>query len=106
MQTVADQNVADQNVAPTTILDLQTAFFDRDIRPDEVQELVLGDDPVAPFNQRHEQVERARADLSRLALDHEPAPRRFNDNPPETLLEGRPCAPPPCGPFACSARQF
>jgi hypothetical protein len=69
-------------------LDLQIAFFDRDVRPDDVQKLVLGNDPVAPVNQRHEQVERARAHLRRLAIDHEPASRRFNDDPAETLLEG------------------
>ena len=69
-------------------LDLQIAFFDRDVRPDDVQKLVLGNDPVAPINQRHEQVERARAYLRPLAIDQEPASRRFNDNPAETLLEG------------------
>ena len=49
-------------------LHLQVVFLDHQAGPDQIQQLRLGHDPVAPLGQCQKQVERARSQAHRLAV--------------------------------------
>lgn len=50
---------------------LKIVFLDDHVRPDDVEQIVLVDDSLAPLDQRHKHVERARAELGGLAVDQQ-----------------------------------
>jgi hypothetical protein len=50
---------------------LQVVFLDDQTRPDHVQQLVLADDPITPFDQRQEHVEGASAQPGRDSVDEQ-----------------------------------
>src|SRR5438874_10070623 len=49
----------------------QIVLLDHRSGPDQVQQFVLGDQPIAPFNQRQQHIERTRAQRRRSPVDQE-----------------------------------
>jgi hypothetical protein len=58
-------------------LHLQIVFLDHQAGPDQVQQLRLGHDPVAPLGQCQKQVERACSQAQRLAVAQQPSVPRL-----------------------------
>jgi len=61
-----DHALAEQ-LAQGADIHLEVAFLDHEARPHDVEQFVLGDRAVAPLDERHQHVERAGAELDRLA---------------------------------------
>lgn len=66
-------------------MDLEVVLLDDHARPDEVEQLGLGDHTLAPLGQREQQVERARAERGRRAVDQQLPLRRPDLEVAETL---------------------
>ena len=63
--------VGTEQLAQRRDLHLEVVLLDDEPRPDQVEQLALGDDAVAALEQREQQVERARAERRRLAGDRQ-----------------------------------
>ncbi len=63
--------VLPQQFAQRGHLDLQVVLLDDQSGPDQVEQLVLGDQTIAPLDQRQQEVECARAERRRLLVDQE-----------------------------------
>jgi hypothetical protein len=54
-------------------LNLQIVFLDHQTGPDQIEQFMLADHPVAALDQRQQHVEGARTEFGSLAVDQEPA---------------------------------
>ena len=77
-----------EQLAQRADLHLQVVLLDHQPRPDRLEQLVLGDEPLAPLDQREQQVERARAQRRRLLVDQE-LPRRGTELEATESIGGR-----------------
>jgi hypothetical protein len=60
-----------EGFAQAADLHLQIVLRDHQAGPDGVEQFVLGNDPVAAFHQRQQQVESARPQTDRPAVNHQ-----------------------------------
>jgi hypothetical protein len=74
-----------EHLAQGRDLHLQVVFLDDEPRPDQVEQLVLGEDAVAVVDERHEDVEGAAAERGRLALDEQLPLGRPDHHRPKTV---------------------
>ena len=77
-----------EQLAQCTDLHLQVVFLDYQTRPDQFQQLALGDEPVAALDQCHQQIEGARADTGDHAIDPQLPLLRPHFDPTETQRIG------------------
>ena len=66
-------DIGSEELAQGADLHLHVALFDHQVLPHQVEQLILGDDAIAPLYQGHQQIEGAIADLHRNALTQQPA---------------------------------
>ena len=62
-----------EQLAQRADLDLEVVLLDHHARPDDVEQLVLGHEALAPLDQRAEHVERPLAERHRAAVGHQQA---------------------------------
>ena len=101
-----------EELAQVHHVNLQVVLLDDQARPDDVEQLLLRHDPVAPLHQRLEQVERAAAELRRPPVDEYDTRMRVDADPTRMERHGTMgCVQGARPPFAahdsqlCSRRQ-